>query len=314
MINQVSVINARGESYTFSLKDPSASGFFIESIEGLYPPQAEVNQVTLAGKDGSYVNNVRTQSRNITFSLGVMSGAYIGVEELRHKLYRIFPIKGSVQLRFYNDLGERLDISGYVESSEVSIWTKKQVAVVSIICPEPYFSNGNLPSGYLSSFVGPTTAGFEFPFSDEPTPALEFSTVNYAEKRHVLNDPGDLGHGAIFMAYCGVNTTGLYIERTNSTYKQIYEQMYFSNLTALIGTSILLAGDLVTISTVKGDKYVTITRNGVDYNALGYLVDGATFKWISLPAGESYVRFRTITIGESDLSTWVFWQPVYQGG
>ena len=165
MIKSFAVVNHLGESLYMDIRRPEETGFLINSVTGLTPPKAEIASEPYAAYDGSVVGNTRIESRNIVISIMFYENndEKLTIEELRHKCYRYFPLKKVVTFYAENDSGIYWT-SGYVESNEPNVFSQKESAQISIVCPDPYFIKGTSENiAYISSIV----PVFHFPFSSE---------------------------------------------------------------------------------------------------------------------------------------------------
>ena len=158
MIRSARVINFRGESMTMVLDHPASSGFIVKSITGLGPVKSDIFMSSYAAMDGGRFNSARVNTRNIVFNLII--DPRFDIETLRQKLYRFFPIKKKVSLRFTTD-NRICDTEGYVESNEPDIFSNQESAQISILCPDPFFYSGG-DEGVIYAELG--DIGFEFPF------------------------------------------------------------------------------------------------------------------------------------------------------
>jgi Phage tail protein len=113
----------------------------IRNIDGLNPVEASVNTSPLGSVDGvSYVGS-NVPSRNIVLTVHPNpdwdNWTY---ENLRRLLYLYFMPKRTIRLVFYSDDMPTVEISGIVESVEVNPFSTDPELIVSIICPDPYFT------------------------------------------------------------------------------------------------------------------------------------------------------------------------------
>ena len=140
--------------------------YTVYRIDGLNPPKVSVNSTVNTTTDGSSINSVRLESRNIVIYMTIEGD----IEANRINLYKYFPVKKTVVLYFSN--GSRdIYIEGTVELIECDLFSRKQVAQISIICPKPYFKDVE----YLISSFSDVTSLFEFPFAIESD--MEFSNI-----------------------------------------------------------------------------------------------------------------------------------------
>lgn len=102
-------------------------------VDGLNPPPVTINTSTGGTIDGTFYNSSRVQQRNIVLTILPRGN----VEMNRQRLYKLFPINQRVTLRFFNQ-NRRVEISGYVEAIEGSLFDNPQTFNISIICPRPF--------------------------------------------------------------------------------------------------------------------------------------------------------------------------------
>lgn len=116
----------------------------IRNITGLGPVKAAVNTSPLGSVDGdSYVGS-SVGSRNIVMTLKPNPDwATWSHEELRRILNLYFMPKRLVRLVFETDEISPVEIFGYVESNEPSIFSKDGEVQISVVCPYPYFTAVN---------------------------------------------------------------------------------------------------------------------------------------------------------------------------
>jgi len=113
----------------------------IRNIDGLTPVKASVNTTPLASVDGASFSSTSVLSRNIV--LTVHPNPNWGTwthESLRRLLYSYFMPKSLVLLQFYSDDMPDVGIEGYVEDISANLFSDDPEYLVSIICPDPYFT------------------------------------------------------------------------------------------------------------------------------------------------------------------------------
>lgn len=137
----ISKTNTIDKMEMLSLSNMDTSSFLVTSIAGLNPPKATINTTKSVYKDGSYFNNISISERNIVLYIDlVTTSRFPTIEDARSKLYELFPSGGLVELQFQTDSIEKpVFITGYVESNESEIFSKKPSNTISILCPDPYF-------------------------------------------------------------------------------------------------------------------------------------------------------------------------------
>jgi hypothetical protein len=113
----------------------------VRNIDGLNPVKASVNTSPYGSVDGASYVGSSVLSRNIVLTLhpnpNWKDWTYEGLRKL---LYSYFMPKRSVKLVFYSDDQEPVYIQGIVDDVQVNMFSKDPELLVSIICPDPYFT------------------------------------------------------------------------------------------------------------------------------------------------------------------------------
>lgn len=303
MIKTVRVTNYLGESLTLELKNPWDIGIAITKIEGLGPVKADINSTEISSGDGARFNSARIGTRNIVFTFRLLEAPT--VEDSRQKTYKYFPVKTNVTLLFETD-NRLCQITGYVESNKPNIFSEEEDTQISIICPNPYFIS--MENGGMNTVVffgsEPT---FEFPFSNESLtdPLIIFGNIKLRQEEIVSYD-GDsqVGFTIKMHALGEVRQITIYNTKTRETMK-----IDTDILNEITGSGII-AGDEITISTIKGDKHITLLRNGEEINILNAL--GKDVDWFQLAKGDN--RFAYICeYGAENLEFSINYQTLYEG-
>lgn len=239
--------------------------YTVYKIEGLNPPQATINSSVNTTTDGSSINSVRLENRNIVIYMTIEGD----VEANRINLYKYFPVKKRIKLYFKNYTRD-IYIEGNVELIECDLFTNKQIAQISIICPKPYFKD---VQNLITTF-GDVSSMFEFPFSISKT-GIEISGVTTNQRRSIINT-GDIDTGVIIKLF----STGTVVNPV------IYDVL---KRTQLKLNFTMLASDTIVINTNVGEKSIELIRDGVTYNAMGYMAQDST--WFILEAGDNVFTY-----------------------
>jgi len=157
LFHSIGVHNPIGAVDPMLTLDIDGSGsYIIHEIEGLGPPKNDVHIDQTGFTDGGEFTKSATTPRNIVMKLGYKPDFTVGqsVGALRRALYKAFPLKGTVRLRFTGWNIEVSDIIGVVEAIEPVIFTKDPVIQISLVCKDPYFvwSGTNLTLGPITVF------------------------------------------------------------------------------------------------------------------------------------------------------------------
>lgn len=298
MIKSLTVTNFLGESLKLELGFPEKSGFLIQKISGLGPAKANINSTQLSTSDGSVYNSARVNSRNIVLSLKLLGTPTI--EDTRQKSYKYFPIKQRVKLLFETD-NRTCEIYGYVESNEPDIFSSKEATQISIICPNPYFYS---TEDHITIFAG-LIEEFTFPFESTTEVPIEMGTVVMNTVQSVYYD-GDSEIGVFIEIYAigSVTNVTIYNQGTNESMK-----IDTVRLAALTGDGII-NGDAIFISTLKGNKFIRLFRNGAYTNILNCL--DKNVDWFHLTKGDNLFAFNA-DLGGENLQFRITNQIIYEG-
>lgn len=271
-ITKFDAANRRGGLHTFELGDIS-DGFSVRGIGGLGPVKATLVSSSFANMDGEQYQSARREARNLTFKLGLEPDwITTTVDELRDRLYEFFIPKSEVTLTFYKDTGLVVKIVGYVETCEPDIFSDEPAMDVSVMCFDPDFW---VPS--TSSFSGSSTS------------SSTDTNVQY---------DGTTDTGIVFT---------LNVDRTLTDFT-IYHLPPDGELRQLDFSGSLVSGDVLTISTVKGNKGATLVHTGTSSSVL-YAISPQS-NWIEWQRGVN--KFRVYAPGAGVPYT-VEYVPKYGG-
>lgn len=264
----------------------TSSKYTLYKITGLQPPVSMINTSTNATSDGVTENSVRVDKRNIVLYIALEGD----IEESRINLYKYFPLKKTITIYFKN--GRRdVRIEGKVELIECDLFSNRQVAQISVICPQPYFKAINDIVSYFSEI----SKLFEFPFSI-PASGIEFSAITTNIRKSIINS-GDVPSGLIIDMYA-IGTV------VNPVIYDVFKRTHIKLMLTME------ANDRIIINTNQGKKSVTLIRGGVATNVLGYLYPDST--WLTLEAGDNVFTYDTES-GTSNLQL-TFTSSVLYGG
>ncbi len=257
MIFKVEVRNVAGTLLTL-LFDDYSNGYYVKEIEGLDPVDAAIVSSDFAGVDGTQFQTASRGARNIIIKLGFEPDYILtSVSSLRRALYGFFMPKSVVNLKFFDTDGLVIDIQGRVEKAPAPLFTDKPGMNISILCDDPDFVEPD-PITTSGATVSTTTESF----------------IHYE---------GTSDSGFVFTLHLNRSLSDFTIYMTNPD--GILRQLDFS--------ASLLNGDILTISTVTGDKFIQLNRGGT----ISSLVYGmpSTSEWLQLKNG--FNNFRVYAVG-----------------
>jgi hypothetical protein len=251
----ITLIEARtlqGDVLALPLGDVSG-GYSVRDMDGLDPVKASVVSSQFANSDGEQYQSSRREKRNIVMTLGLESD-YVtnSVRELRKQLYAFFNPKNFVNLRFYDDEGLTVSIDGRVETISSKLFSDEPTAEISILNFDPDFLNV-APSTFPGSTVSSTTT----------------SLIQYA---------GDIETGMVLT---------LNVNRTLTEFT-IYNTGEDGIVQSLDVQASFVSGDVVTVSTVSGNKYVRLTRSGITSSILYGM--STQSDWVEFVPGDNDFR------------------------
>lgn len=255
MLTQVDVTTPRGDLLSLPLDDDS-SGYRVVGIEGLGPVKATLVSSGFAGLDGEQYQSSRRETRNIKLKMELDPDPTADtVWSLRSKLYDYFMPKSEVSLKFYMDDGLEVTIGGRVESCDPDIFAQEPTIDVSIINFDPDFY--------------------------DPTPLLKTGMYTTDTNPKSITYKGTVDVG-VEIVIGPVNSLGPLSDVT------IYHTLPNDETRSLEFVGSLIAGDVLTISTVAGSKGATLTRAGVSSSVL-YGISPQS-NWIELAPGLNKVK------------------------
>lgn len=282
MAYELKVQNDKGEVLNLS----TSPDYTVYKVTGLQPPQVALHSSNNATTDGVTVSGAKAAERNIVIYVAMERD----IESSRINLYKYFPLKKVVTLYFKN--GSRdVSIEGYVELIECDLFTNRQVAQISIVCPQPYFKAVE----ELVSYFSDITSSFTFPFSI-PAEGMAFSSITANVRKSIIN-AGDIESGIIISIYANGTVV-------NPVVYDVFERTHVKfNFT-------MQPNDEIIVNTNVGKKSVTLIRNGISSNLLGYMAADST--WLTLKAGDNVFTYDSES-GNSNLQI-TFKTAVLYGG
>lgn len=306
MIYSIVVTNYLGDRIKLELGKPDVSGFLIKSITGLGPAKANVNTTEVSTNDGSLFNSARLSQRNIVLDMVFINTVYgESIEDLRQKSYKYFPLKKSVELTIETD-NRYVKTTGYVESNEPNIFSSQEGTQISIICPDPYFYSAGEDGNNVTNFYS-IDPMFVFPFSNESLdePLLVFGEIQI-KTEGVITYHGDSEIGVMIYIHAIGPATNINIYNTET--REVM-RINTEKISSLTGKGIVASDDIV-INTAKGEKSITLIREGVSYNILNCLDKNTD--WFTLAKGDNIFAF-TADSGVTNLQFRVENKVIYEG-
>lgn len=276
---EAKIENTKGEILTLTQNEVK---YQVVSIIGLNPPNAQINTSSTANLDGAEYNSSKLLPRNIVITLK-LNGAGTTVENTRQQLYKFFPTKEWCRFYFKNE-NRNVYIDGYAETNEVNLFENKQTMQISIICPQPYFK----ALEEISDDISKITPTFFFPFSfgsnGATTPGIEdintddaipFSEVSLNKITDIYND-SESETGVIIDIKVISAINKIEIKNTGTGESLILNYEFLEN-------------DEIKLNTNKGQKSVTLIRDGTIYNVFSAIQKGSKFFQLSI--GDNFFSY-----------------------
>lgn len=306
MIYSFTITNYLGDTIKLTLREPALSGFLIKSVTGLGPVKANINTTEVATNDGSKFNSARLTQRNIVFQMvfvDTLNGE--SIEDIRQKSYKYFPTKKNIDIIIETD-NRYVKTTGYVESNEPNIFSSQEGAQISIICPDPYFYTAGENGDVITEFYS-IVPMLEFPFSNEP---LNESTIVLSEIQTktsgVITYYGDTEIGMVIRIHVLGEATNIALYNIGTREVMRIDTDKIKKIT---GKGLVTSDDII-INTSKGNKSITLLREGISYNILNCL--GKDTDWLTLSKGDNVFTF-TAETGITNLQFRIENKVIYEG-
>lgn len=274
--------NERGQSLILG----DDTHYDLIDLTGINPPLANIQTSKVANFDGTTFISSLVNQRNIVIALQLRSD----VEASRLQLYDVFKIKRKGVFTYLSDLIEA-QIEAYVESIDVPPMRWPMVALISLICPKPYFEA-------LDAIVADITSienQLSFPLEIAPS-GIELGTLQTLQAVNVVN-PGDIPIG-MMIRYRSIGAV-VNPKLLNTQTLEFIE----------LNTS-MIAGDIITINTEIGQKRIELNRGGVFTNLFNSLVVGS--KFLQLSEGDN-ILYGSAQSGATALMIEVEYRAKYSG-
>lgn len=232
MLSKVEITNSRANVLSLPMEEDSGA-YQVAKIEGLEPVKATLVSTSYAGVDGELFQSAKLPARNIKFEIDLDPDFNPKTyADLRRDLYTYFMPKSQITMRFYLTSGLFLDIVGIVEEFSSPLFEEDPVVQISIMCYQPDFVDSR-----IVTLAGATVAG------------LTNTEIDY---------PGTVQSGTVIT---------LHVNRALSGFT-IYNSDEGGHLYQLDFTGDLISGDVLVISSLRGNKGITLTRATVSSSFL----------------------------------------------
>ena len=260
----------------------------ITNIQGLSPAEATINTSQAALLDGAFFNSSKVNMRTLNLAFTIEGR----VEYNRLFVYRVLKVKEPVTI-YYKSNNLDVFIKGYVKSITVGHFDAKQKATVQILCPNPYWKAAQEVIDELSVYKNM----FYFPFASVAEGEIIFGEIDTEAEAVVINASGI--------------ETGLKFELFAKS--PIANPKIFNYLTGdFIGLNFSMqAGDYITINTGRGEKSITLFRNGQTINIFNAIMENST--WLMLPSAGAVFVYTVESGALGNLEITISHYDLYEG-
>lgn len=261
--------NENGISVTFTY-DHDATEFFLVSLDGVYSVKNAVNTSQNATTDGTSYSGETLEERNIVITANICRN----YRENRDHLARVFKTHSEGTL-YHTEDGYTRKIKYYVEGIEVAETGVIRPAIISLKCPDPYFTDDTPTHIEMASWE----SCFEFE-CEIPEDGMEFGTRSKETIKVVDNNSSmAIGIKMTIIAEDVVKNPSIMNVTTGETLKLLCTMQ---------------PDDQIVIVTEQGNIDVVLYRGGekIDYN---YTVDEENEDYIQLETGRNYINYTADT-------------------
>lgn len=313
MFKSVTMINSNRESLTLPIRDAYKTGYNVVDITGITPSDADIRLSTVNSIDGSFYNGYHKNHRTIvaTFKYMYPNELEVGIEKLRHDMYRLCRIGSRVTLVF--ETGQKgfegyrkCKIEGIVKSNEGHIFDEHEGCSIAFECPDPWFENAD--ESAITTFK-PITVDplFEFQSLDDTSyngwfPSRKDQKYNaksyYSSGDNSINDKNEFSNikkaDTLKFFYDGEGEPGIYMNIKLSSeilalpslniWNQSSNQFLsldFNIIKRLVGSDV--KGGYIELSTQHGDKYINLNYNNNTYSIIPAM--SGLSSWLTIVPG-----------------------------
>lgn len=229
--------------------------------------------------------------------------AYRDIEASRHESYKFFPIRHKVKLYFETD-SKTVYLTGYVEENDPGIFSDNEETQISVICPDPWFYELSDETVVFSGIE----SMFEFPFDNN---SLTQKLIIFGEIKDSIVEKftyrGDIEVG--FVAEIEVLGAGVQRIRIMNLDRREVLEIDTDKVASIAGGPLKL-GDQIIASTIPGDKYAHLIREGEELDILNAVKKDSD--WPKIYEGENTFGYTSAT--NVDQLLFKIYFPVAYGG
>lgn len=245
--------------------------FDLINIDGQTAAAADVSSVVTGGVDGDTVNNVQAQPRSIVLDLRIKNG--VDVEEVKREILKIIKPKQYGYL-VWEQNDRTVKIKGLVESIDMPRWNNAVLMQITLHCENPFWEDIDDVIQAITAFINTHY------FTDNPADMLYFPEEGIAfgmydtYRAKTFKNEGDVSVG-IQIEIIAVDTV------TNPIIADMDGNFFGVGYGDGDKKVVMNAGDIIVITTHKGDKTVKLNGLSVFDKIKPYS------KWLQLQTGDN---------------------------
>lgn len=259
----------------------------IKSITGLNQPNAALSLSVIPTFDGERLNSARLEKRNPVITLAINGN----VEKNLLELNRVIQSKKFLRLYFKSNIFD-VYVNGTVESFEYDHFEDgKVIAQISLICENPYWISNSENTKEMSKVINL----LEFPIS-LPDEGIAFSEIKSTETDIFFNRGNVNNPVKIEIVINGAVENPKIINTTAGKTMEIKKDFK--------------AGDVIYISTGKGEKAIDLYRDGELVSIINAVE--LPIEWLELVPGNNLIQI-TAKSGVLNMQTIIKESTLYGG-
>lgn len=257
--------------------------FILKAAEALHGIETDIAETESPYIDGANVDNVKALPRGIELTFKLIGN----VKQALDYFTSIVKSKQWVTLREIEN-GREIEIKGIATIPPYTRMAQSCEINLSIYCPKPYWEDINHVVGVIDDVIN----ALNFPAQGQYFTQIgrPFGVIDKSLTKDITNE-GDTSVGAVFTLAATGEVVNPQITCSTGEQNGWYMRL---NLT-------LKEGDEVKISTVKGDKYITINgSNAINGTPIiNYLVFNGN-DWLQLEQGSNVFDI-TVSSGSQNI-------------
>jgi len=257
VIESLTYTNERGQSLVFSV-DSVFHCNISKDVAGLSDVSATIFSVQNIGQDGGSYLDSRIESRDITIIGHIRERDKTRLLEIKRKMNSILNPHCAATLEYKLGNYSRVISCNPFNAPKYRRESVLDEFSIQLNCLNPFWRDADSSLTFIAARSGMWTFPWEIPES-----GFEFAKIMPSMSEEIINK-GDAPTGMVFEFTAIGNTENPYV-----TNMETFEFLRFNIY--------LQAGDVLTVSTVYGDKHVTLKRDDTIINAIGYIDIDSTY-------------------------------------